>query len=103
MNRINLDPLITFSDGSHRVISTQCLRDRGFFCALYSAVIAANDRRRSIITANSKTSETHSTFALHSMDVGYGHQREEYVSSLSFREPVGSVPPMFHSDLSLIE
>jgi hypothetical protein len=44
MSRINLDPLMTFSDGSHLVISTQCLRDRGFFCALYSAVVEEDDR-----------------------------------------------------------
>jgi len=52
MSRINLDPLMTFSDGSHLVISTQCLRDRGFFCALYSAVVEKDDRAAFQVISN---------------------------------------------------
>ena len=44
MSRINLDPLMTFPDGSHLVISTQCSRDGDFSCALYSAVVHEDDR-----------------------------------------------------------
>ena len=43
MSRINLDPLITFSDGSHLVISTQCSKEGDFSCALFTAIIAADD------------------------------------------------------------
>jgi hypothetical protein len=43
MSRINLDPLITFSDGSQLLISTHCSRDGDFSCALYKAIIAADD------------------------------------------------------------
>jgi hypothetical protein len=44
MSRINLDPLMTFPDGSHLVISTQCLRDGDFSCALYNVILAEDDR-----------------------------------------------------------
>jgi len=43
MSRINLDPLLTFPDGSHLVISTQYSAE-DFSCALYSAVVG-NDGR----------------------------------------------------------
>lgn len=39
MSRINLDPLLTFPDGSHLVISTQYSAGEDFFCALYSALV----------------------------------------------------------------
>jgi hypothetical protein len=44
MSRINLDPLITFPDGSHLVISTQCSKEGDFSCALYSAIVEEDDR-----------------------------------------------------------
>lgn len=43
MSRINLDPLMTFPDGSHLVVSTQCSKEGDFSCALYTAIIAADD------------------------------------------------------------
>lgn len=39
MGRLNLDPLLTFPDGSHLVISTQHSAGEEFSCALYSAVM----------------------------------------------------------------
>jgi hypothetical protein len=44
MSRINLDPLMTFPDGSLLVISTQCSKEGDFSCALYSAVVEEDDR-----------------------------------------------------------
>lgn len=44
MSRINLDPLMTFPDGSHLVVSTQCSKAGDFSCALYNAVVAEDDR-----------------------------------------------------------
>ncbi|MDH4080817.1 MAG: hypothetical protein OEU68_13485 [Nitrospira sp.] len=44
MARINLDPLLTFSDGSHLVISTKCSTGGDFSCPLYNAIIEENDR-----------------------------------------------------------
>ena len=38
MGRLNLEPLMTFPDGSYLVISTECSKDGEFSCALYSAV-----------------------------------------------------------------
>jgi hypothetical protein len=43
MSRTNFDPLITFPDGSHLLISTQCSKEGEFSCALYVAIIAADD------------------------------------------------------------
>jgi len=43
MSRINLDPLMTFPDGSHLVVSTQCSKEGDFSCALYNAVVAKDD------------------------------------------------------------
>jgi hypothetical protein len=43
MSRTNLDPLFIFPDGSHLLISTLCSRNGDFSCALYPAMIAADD------------------------------------------------------------
>ncbi|ALA57196.1 hypothetical protein [Nitrospira moscoviensis] len=43
MSRINLDPLLTFPDGSHLVVSTQCLKEGDFSCALYRVLVKADD------------------------------------------------------------
>lgn len=43
MSRINLDPLLTFPDGSHLVISTHHSVDDDFSCALYRAMIGSDD------------------------------------------------------------
>lgn len=43
MSRINLDPLMTFRDGSLLVVSTQCLKEGDFSCALYRALVRADD------------------------------------------------------------
>ena len=44
MSRINLDPLMTFPDGSHLVISTQNSVGGEFSCILYNALLG-NDGR----------------------------------------------------------
>ena len=38
MGRLNLEPLMTFPDGSYLVISTECSKDGEFSCVLYSVV-----------------------------------------------------------------
>ncbi len=43
MSRTNLDPLMTFPDGSHLVISTRCSRSGDFSCTLYNAVVEKDD------------------------------------------------------------
>ena len=44
MGRTNLDPILTFPDGSHLLISTACSKEGRFSCALYMATIEADDR-----------------------------------------------------------
>lgn len=58
MSRINLDPLMTFPDGSHLVISTQCSRDGDFSCALYSAVVEEDDRAAFQVISNHLAAST---------------------------------------------
>jgi len=43
MARLNLEPLMTFPDGSYLVISTECSKEGEFSCALYS-VVDTDDR-----------------------------------------------------------
>ena len=43
MSRLNMDPLLTFQDGSHLVISTQCSKEGSFSCALYTVLLSADD------------------------------------------------------------
>jgi len=38
MSRLNLEPLMTFSDGSYLAISTECLQKGHFSCSVYSVV-----------------------------------------------------------------
>ena len=38
MSRLNLEPLMTFPDGSYLVISTECSKEGEFSCALYSVL-----------------------------------------------------------------
>jgi len=44
MGRTNVDPIFTFPDGSHLLVSTACSQEGSFSCALYLATIAADDR-----------------------------------------------------------
>ncbi len=38
MSRLNLEPVITFSDGSYLAISTECSKEGEFTCSLYNVV-----------------------------------------------------------------
>jgi hypothetical protein len=38
MSRLNLEPLMTFSDGSFLAISTECSKEGEFSCAVYSVL-----------------------------------------------------------------
>ncbi len=58
MSRINLDPLMTFPDGSHLVISTQCSREGDFSCALYNAVVAEDDHAAFQVISNHLAAST---------------------------------------------
>ncbi|HWG96718.1 MAG TPA: hypothetical protein VN647_06510 [Nitrospira sp.] len=58
MSRINLDPLLTFPDGSHLVISTQFSAGEDFSCALYSAVVGNDDCVTFRVISNHFTAST---------------------------------------------
>ncbi|BFU90737.1 MAG: hypothetical protein NTAFB01_19240 [Nitrospira sp.] len=77
MSRINLDPLLTFPDGSHLVISTQCSVDGDFSCALYSAVVETDDRAAFQVVSNHFAAST----CLSAQEYAYGHALRLYPSS----------------------
>jgi hypothetical protein len=65
MGRLNIDPLFTFPDGSHLVISTQCSKEGSFSCALYTLLISANDRTVYQIVSSHLQAETCLTAQTH--------------------------------------
>ncbi|HJT19160.1 MAG TPA: hypothetical protein VJ746_01740 [Nitrospira sp.] len=69
MSRLNLDPLITFPDGSQLVISTQCSKDGDFSCALYTAVLGADDSAAFRIISSHLQAST----CLGAQQYAYGH------------------------------
>ena len=58
MGRLNIDPLFTFPDGSHLVISTQCSKEGSFTCALYTVLISADERAVCRIVSSHLQAET---------------------------------------------
>lgn len=58
MARLNLDLLMTFADGSHLVISTQCSGEGEFSCALYNATITEDDEAAFQMISNHQEAAT---------------------------------------------
>jgi hypothetical protein len=74
MSRINLDPLMTFPDGSHLLISTKCSREGDFSCALYSAVVQEDDRAVFRVISNHLSAPT----CLSAQEHAYGYALRLY-------------------------
>jgi hypothetical protein len=72
MSRLNLDPLLTFPDGSHLVVSTQCSKDGYFSCALYNAVVGLNDEAAFRVISNLLGAAT----CLGAQEHAYHHARQ---------------------------
>ena len=79
MSRINLDPLITFPDGSHLVISTQCSKDGDFSCALYTAIVAADNSAAFRIISSQLQAST----CLGAQEYAYGHAAQLYPNAVA--------------------
>jgi hypothetical protein len=77
MSRINLDPLLTFPDGSHLVISTQCSATGDFSCSLYSAVVGEDDRAAFQVISNHFAAST----CLSAQEHAYSYALRLYPSS----------------------
>lgn len=73
MGRTNLDLLMTFPDGSHLVISTQCSRDGEFSCALYTAKIGENDHADFQVISNHLSAPTCQSAQAHAYDYAIRH------------------------------
>jgi hypothetical protein len=52
MSRTNLDPIMTYPDGSQLLISTACSKEGSFSCALYMATIAEDDQGAFRVVSN---------------------------------------------------
>jgi hypothetical protein len=74
MSRINLDPLMTFPDGSCLVVSTQRSKEGDFFCALYTAFIAADESAAFRIVSSHLQAST----CLKAQENAYGHAMQLY-------------------------
>ncbi len=74
MSRINLDPLMTFPDGSYLVVSTQCSKGGDFSCALYTAVIAGDESAAFRIVSSHLQAST----CLEAQEYAYGHATQLY-------------------------
>ena len=77
MSRTNLDPIMTFPDGSHLLISTACSKEGSFSCALYMATIAADDQGSFRILSNHATAAT----CLVAQEDAYSYARRLYPHS----------------------
>jgi hypothetical protein len=84
MSRINLDPLLTFADGSHLLISTQCSVGGDFSCALYSAVVKTDDQAAFQIVSNHFAAST----CMSAQEKAYGYALRLYPGSVeSMKKP----------------
>ena len=96
MRRINLEPLMTLSDGSQLVISTQHLRNGDFSCALYSATIEEDDRAVFQIISNHLAASTCLGAQGHAYD--YAVRMYPYATMLMKKPPYLIWPgPQSHS------
>ena len=69
MSRLNMDPLLSFHDGSHLVMSTQCSKEGSFSCALYTVLLSADDGAAFRIISSHLEAET----CLRAQAIAYEH------------------------------
>ena len=79
MSRINFNPLLTFPDGSHLVISTQCSVGGDFSCALYSAVVETDDHAALQVISNHFAAST----CLSAQEYTYSHTLRLYAAPVN--------------------
>ncbi|MFO0706349.1 MAG: hypothetical protein U0412_05810 [Nitrospira sp.] len=77
MARLNLDPLLTFPDGSHLVVSTECSKDGEFSCTLYNAAVTAHDETAFRMISNHMGSPT----CLGAQEHAYHHAAQLFPSA----------------------
>jgi len=73
MSRTNLDLLMTFPDGSHLVISTQCSKEREFSCVLYTATLGEDDQASFQVVSNHLSASTSISAQAHAYDYTLRH------------------------------
>ena len=83
MSRMNMEPLLSFHDGSHLVMSTQCSKDGIFSCALYMALFSANDEADYRIVSRHMEAET----CLRAQEHAYQHAVHLYPNGVQKMKP----------------
>ena len=83
MSRLNMDPLLSFHDGSHLVISTQCSKEGNFSCALYTVLIEADERAAYRIVSSHLEAET----CLRAQAIAYEHALHLYPHRADVKQP----------------
>ncbi|OQW29927.1 MAG: hypothetical protein A4E19_11285 [Nitrospira sp. SG-bin1] len=97
MSRINLDPLLTFPDGSHLVISTQCAIGGDFSCALYKAVVKKDDHAAFHVISSHFAGAT----CMSAQEYAYSYALRLYPSSAeTMKKPPYLIWPGPHSSLA---
>ncbi|MDI3463909.1 MAG: hypothetical protein OJF50_002730 [Nitrospira sp.] len=79
MSRLNLDPLMTFPDGSHLVIGTQRSVGREFSCILYNALIGNDDR----IAFQALSHDFAASTCMSAQESAYGYARLLYPGAVT--------------------
>ena len=97
MSRLNMDPLLTFHDGSHLVMSTQCSKEGSFSCALYTVLISADDGAAYRIISSHLEAQT----CMRAQAIAYEHALHLYPQRSSPRISYGTDP--VHNLLSLAQ
>jgi hypothetical protein len=77
MSRLNLDPLMTFPDGSNLVISTQQSAGGEFSCMLYSAMVENDDR----ITFKAISHDIAGPSCMKAQEIAYEYALRRYPSA----------------------
>lgn len=77
MSRLNLDPLMTFPDGSQLVISTQQSVEGEFSCVLYSAMVGNDDH----ITFKVLSHDFAASTCMSAQESAYGYALRYYPSA----------------------
>jgi hypothetical protein len=83
MSRLNMDPLLSFHDGSHLVMSTQCSKEGSFSCALYTVLISADEGAAYRIVSSHLEAQT----CLRAQAIAYEHALHLYPQRSDMKQP----------------
>lgn len=74
MGKLNVDPITTFPDGSHLLISTEYSKDGSFTCGLYVATVGEEERLHLRMVTEHLAAST----CLEAQQLAYGYAQRLY-------------------------